>query len=196
MSYTFAKIRNKGKENDKGHWYLLADSINTIKEHFNTYGKSYFKEGVADYFRYLSIGSVGHYEHRFPYIVEITAQKPENQGLPWVIVATKVENLMLQTEIGLFNKGVKFYLNKEMVSLVDNSTLEVIETVIKEKLVYPDDEEMSLDDVRYIQWDNGTHWYAKIGKFDVVDKDNNQKWNTKKEAQEATKWFIENFDKL
>lgn len=196
MSYTFAKIRNKGKENDKGHWYLLADSINTIKEHFNTYGKSYFKEGVADYFRYLSIGGVGHYEHRFPYIVEITAQKPENQGLPWVIVATKVENLIYQAEINLFNKGVKFYLNKEMVSLVDNSTLEVIETVIKEKLVYPDDEKMSLDDVRYIQWDNGTHWYAKVGKFDVVDKDNNQKWNTKKEAQEATKWFIENFDKL
>ena len=43
MSYTFAKIRNKGKENDNGHWYLLADSINTIKEHFNTYGKSYFQ---------------------------------------------------------------------------------------------------------------------------------------------------------
>lgn len=78
MSYTFAKIRNKGKETDKGYWYLLADSINTIKEHFNTYGKSYFKEGVADYFRYLSIDGVGHYEHRFPYIVEITAQKPEN----------------------------------------------------------------------------------------------------------------------
>lgn len=196
MSYTFAKIRNKGKENDKGYWYLLADSINTIKEHFNTYGKSYFKEGVADYFRYLSIDGVGHYEHRFPYIVEITAQKPENQGLPWVIVATKVENLIYQAEINLFNKGVKFYLNKEMVSLVDNSTLEVIETVIKEKLVYPDDEKMSLDDVRYIQWDNGTHWYAKIGKFDVIDENKNQKWLTKEEARCAANWFIENFDNL
>lgn len=55
---------------------------------------------------------------------------------------------------------------------------------------------MIIKDTRYIQWDNGIHWYVKIGKFDVVDKDNNQKWNTKKEAQEATKWFIENFDNL
>lgn len=55
---------------------------------------------------------------------------------------------------------------------------------------------MIIKDARYIQWDNGIHWYVKVGKFDVVDKDNNQKWNTKKEAQEATKWFIKNFDNL
>ena len=127
-------------------------------------------------------------------IVEITAQKPENQGLPWVVVATKVENLMLQSRIELFNKGTKFYLNKEMVVLVDSPILEITNMIIKDTMVYPDDEEMTVKDARYIQWGNGIHWYAKVGKFDVVDKDNNQKWNTKKEAQEATKWFIANYN--
>lgn len=194
MSYTFAKIRNKGKENDKGYWYLLADSINTIKEHFNTYGKSYFKEGVNAYMDWCKKGKTVHYVHKFPYIVEVTAQLPENQGLPWVVVATKVENLMLQSRIELFNKGTKFYLNKEMVVLVDSPILEITNMIIKDTMVYPDDEEMTVKDARYIQWDNGIHWYAKVGKFDVVDKDNNQKWNTKKEAQEATKWFIANYN--
>ena len=194
MSYTFAKIRNKGKENDKGYWYLLADSINTIKEHFNTYGKSYFKEGVNAYMDWCKKGKTGHYVHKFPYIVEVTAQLTKNQGLPWVVVATKVENLMLQSRIELFNKGTKFYLNKEMVVLVDSPILEITNMIIKDTMVYPDDEEMTVKDARYIQWDNGIHWYAKVGKFDVVDKDNNQKWNTKKEAQEATKWFIANYN--
>ncbi len=39
---------------------------------------------------------------------------------------------------------------------------------------------------------NGNHWYAKIGKLDIKDKDNNMKWNTKAEAEAAAKWFIEN----
>ena len=112
------------------------------------------------------------------------------------VVATKVENTMLQSRIELFNKGTKFYLNKEMVVLVDSPILEITNVIVKGTMVYPDDEEMTVNDARYIQWDNGIHWYAKVGKFDVVDKDNNQKWNTKKEAQEATKWFIENFDNL
>lgn len=193
MAYTFVRIRNKINVNGKGSWYLLADSIDTIKEHFNTYGKTYFKDGVNDYLRWCNTGRIGHFDHHFPYVVEITAQKPENYGLPWFIVAAKVENLMYQTQTNLFNNGAKFYLNKEMVSLVDNPTIKIIETRIKEKMVYPDDEEMSLEDVRYIQWDNGTHWYAKVGKFDVVDKDNNQKWDTKEEAREAAKWFINNF---
>ena len=195
MSYTFLKIKEKNS-NKSGSWYLLGDSVDTIKEHFMTYGKSYFSEGVDAYIDWCKKGKIGHYDHKFPYIVEVTAQLPENQGLPWVVVATKVENSMLQSEIDLFNKGVGFYLNKEMVSLVDNSTLEIVETVIKEKLVYPDDEKMSLDDVRYIQWDNGTHWYAKIGKFDVIDENKNQKWLTKEEARCAANWFIENFDRL
>ena len=195
MSYTFLKIKEKNS-NKSGSWYLLGDSVDTIKEHFKTYGKSYFREGLDAYIDWCKKGKIGHYNHKFPYIVEVTAQLPENQGLPWVVVATKVENSMLQSEIDLFNKGVGFYLNKEMVSLVDNSTLEIVETVIKEKLVYPDDEKMSLDDVRYIQWDNGTHWYAKIGKFDVIDENKNQKWLTKEEARCAANWFIENFDRL
>lgn len=195
MSYTFAKIKEKNS-NKSGSWYLLGDSVDTIKEHFMTYGKSYFREGLDAYIDWCKKGKIGHYNHKFPYIVEVTAQLPENQGLPWVVVATKVENSMLQSEIDLFNKGVGFYLNKEMVSLVDNSTLEIVETVIKEKLVYPDDEKMSLDDVRYIQWDNGTHWYVKVGKFDVIDENKNQKWLTKEEARCAANWFIENFDRL
>lgn len=193
MGYTFVRIRNKNEENSKGSWYLLADSISTIYEHFNTYGKAYFKNGVDDYIAWISRGGIGHYKSTFARLIDVTSQL--RVGVPWIIVATEIENNMLQTRLNGYLKGEIQYLNKEMSVLIDNPLIEIIETVEKDKLVYPDDERMSIDDVRYIKWVGGKHWYAKVGRFDIVDKHNNQKWDTKEEAEEAAKWFIEENNK-
>lgn len=58
---------------------------------------------------------------------------------------------------------------------------------------YPDFKKPSLDDVRFIQWDGGKHWYAKVNKEDIVDEFGRQKWNTKDEAEKAAKWYIEKY---
>lgn len=42
---------------------------------------------------------------------------------------------------------------------------------------------------RFIQWDGGSHWYAKIGDEDIV-VDGKQKWDTKAEAQAAAKKYL------
>lgn len=49
--------------------------------------------------------------------------------------------------------------------------------------------------VRLISWKDGFHIYAKVGDADVVDEYGNQKWSTRKEAEDAAKWFIENSDR-
>lgn len=43
--------------------------------------------------------------------------------------------------------------------------------------------------LRIIQWPDGKHFYAKVGKTDVVF-DGVQKWDTKKEAETAGKKFL------
>lgn len=48
--------------------------------------------------------------------------------------------------------------------------------------------------VRLISWKDGFHIYAKVGNDDVVDEHGNQKWSTRKEAEDAAKWFIENIN--
>ena len=45
------------------------------------------------------------------------------------------------------------------------------------------------DDIRIIKWEGGKHFYAKIGKEDVVI-DNKQKWDTRGEAMECAKLFL------
>ena len=75
---------------------------------------------------------------------------------------------------------------------------EIVEERYEGTLVYPVETQVRLEDVRYMQWNmpdmniKGTHWYAKIGKTDIVDKDGNMKWDTKGEAEKAAEWFIYN----
>lgn len=42
---------------------------------------------------------------------------------------------------------------------------------------------------RFIQWPDGTHWYAKIGDEDIV-VDGKQKWDTKSEAEAAAVKYL------
>lgn len=54
-----------------------------------------------------------------------------------------------------------------------------------------DREEVLKDKIDIHRWPDGTHFYAKVGKLDVVDDDGNVKWNTYKKAMKAAKKFIE-----
>ena len=71
-----------------------------------------------------------------------------------------------------------------------NPYFEIVETYYNDKLEYPDFKKPTLDDVRFIQWNGGKHWYAKVNKEDVTDEFGRQKWNTKDEAEKAAKWYI------
>jgi len=45
---------------------------------------------------------------------------------------------------------------------------------------------------KIFQWRGGTHYYAKVGKIDIVDEHGEQKWDTFEAAQRAMDKFIEN----
>ena len=71
-----------------------------------------------------------------------------------------------------------------------NPYFEIVETYYSDKLEYSDFKKPTLDDVRFIQWNGGEHWYAKVNKEDITDEIGRQKWNTKGEAKKAAKWYI------
>ena len=43
--------------------------------------------------------------------------------------------------------------------------------------------------IKITQWSGGTHFYAKVGYYDVVDADGNQKWDTHEEAERQAEIF-------
>lgn len=188
--YKFMRIRSINDNKSNGIWFLYADSLTIIEEHFKLYGMDYFREGIQSYINHSN--KPGHFTNKFAYLISITSQTSDNKFLPWPLVAAKIENEMYQSRIKGYIKGIKQYLSKDMTVLIDNPSIEILETIEKDNIVYPDINKVNLSDVRYIRWNEGKHWYAKIDKLDIVDKYGNQKWNTRQEAEAAAKWYIEN----
>ena len=191
-NYTFVKIRNRNDKNSKGSWYLIADSLNVINEHWMKYCGSYIREGTKQFFKhiYKEKKICPHYTNGFGKTVQIYYDMMMCSPLEALVY---IENEALRSRIDGFAKGYIQYLTKEMTILMNNDeTQEIVEKVMKNKLVYPDEDNMVLEDVRFIKWEGGEHWYAKIGKIDIIDEYKNQKWNTKEEAENAAKWYIKN----
>ena len=96
----------------------------------------------------------------------------------------------------MFNRGDKIYLSDKMIHafIINNSnkdTCKIVEEkeVESKQMIYPTVSKPTIKDVRIFSWDNGVHYYAKIFNLDIV-WDNEQKWNTYAEAEEAAKEFI------
>lgn len=82
--------------------------------------------------------------------------------------------------------------------VVYNCLIEVVQyedECWKDSLEYPEPEVYTDKDIRYIQWKDGSHWYVKIGKYDVVDENGNQKWNTRNEAINAAYNYLKGLKK-
>lgn len=113
-------------------------------------------------------------------------------GMGLIPAANKLMKDIVDGRISCFEKGLRcFYPSDGMRCVCFDETCSVIcDEVYKNSLVFPDVERPSIEDVNFIVWNGGKHWYAKIGKMDVV-VNGEQKWNTKEEAINAAKSYID-----
>ena len=115
-------------------------------------------------------------------------------NMSWVMTANKLETELINTRLNMFDNERPLYLSNGLTSFVHNEfingTIKYQDECWKDTLEYPEPEHYTDKDIRYIQWKDGSHWYAKIGKYDVVDENGNQKWNTRNEAINAAYSFL------
>jgi hypothetical protein len=192
--YKFVKVEAiEPKENSKSIWYFSPSSVEQIKQHWQKYPASVIRDGsrkIAN--RIFNDGKLGtsHASNEFEDAVMRIHPFTENFLISDMV---QIENIAYNQRINDFERGRDIYLPKNMsVVTIDSRFFHITEEVYKDELTFPDEDKPCLEDVRYIQWDGGEHWYAKVGKLDVTDKYNHQKWNTKEQAQEAAQWFINN----
>lgn len=204
MDYRFVKIK-RGSEGN-GTWYFNPRTEEQVVEHFKNVVGPEIRDGVDDYIKgCIAVKDKSKPDGKWIYHAHPTtpwarAVEPYwhlNGGM-WIESSIKLENELYQQRVNSFRSGKDMYLDNGVVEtrLVDGD--EIVDEKFEEKLVYPEETHVRIEDVRYMQWNmpdlniKGTHWYAKIGKRDVVDKDGNMKWDTKEEAENAAKWFIFN----
>jgi len=201
--YHFVKIKRKGG-NENGCWYFHPQTEEQLIEHFKKVIGGEIKAGIDDWVKSShkiadSSKPEGYWiYHAHPVTPwsRVVTSLLEIEGGTFLDASVKLENQLLNQRVSTFRRGKDMYLDNGVVETRLLSDDEIVEERYEDNLIYPVETHVRLEDVRYMQWNmpdlniKGTHWYAKIGKTDIVDKDGNMKWDTKAEAEKAAEWFI------
>lgn len=183
--YHFVKFNNT--------WYLKPESIQDVVDHFNKICGREFREGFEDFRDNVKIRkdskgepylySINHSSSAWRNAVELCEMKIK--GLSWIEGASSLEKRTFEDRIKMYNKGYAIYFLDGMPYYCPKEHPIYEEEKWSETLQYP--YEYNYDEVRFIQWNGGRHWYAKIGSIDIVDRHGNQKWLDKSYAQKIAK---------
>jgi len=93
---------------------------------------------------------------------------------------------LMKGYFNIFLREGKFVVSPNMsFRNMDNSFI-ITEQIERKNLIFPISSEK---DIRIIKWNNGRHYYAKIGNQDVVWK-RKQKWDSYEEAFVCAKFYL------
>lgn len=119
--------------------------------------------------------------------------RTEFNGGSYVQKTAEIIDDIHYSRLNLIKKWGKIYINKNGGYFFPHKDLIVVDEFIItdkksiRKFKYP---EYSEKDIKLKQWKGGSHWYAKIGNYDVVDSDGNQKWDTYQESKKCANEFL------
>ena len=202
MEYEFVRFKNLATDEESHKWWFAPKTARQVMEHAEKFFKPTMQEGynsaahdaVEAIFKYGGI--MNHATNEVASSIEtITEIKGFNCSSPLALFDTANELLLtaIKGRLKDIDKGEAVYLEdgvRQFGYTSKNPYFEIVETYYSDKLEYPDFKKPTLDDVRFIQWNGGEHWYAKVNKEDITDEIGRQKWNTKGEAKKAAKWYI------
>lgn len=195
--YHFVKIRFC-REN-KSYWYLKPECPQDIVDHFNIIVNKDIAMGtyerVNNEFIYKSSKNDirreygKDYDSNWGVSVQILTNIFEND---WFDIANKLKDTTYLDRIKSFTKGTNMYLSNGLPIFIwpikNDGYCEIIEEKFENELIYPIEEHKHFADVVY-NCNGCSKWTAKIGNREIKDKDGNNWWYTKHEAEIAARWF-------
>lgn len=203
--YRFRKVKLPNW--NEGMWFLCPQHITDVLDHFNIIIKREIAAAAQEHVRDAIVTSSGEvrYPHPdTPFGVGVIVLA-DTFGIPWWEAAVKLENQTLQDRLNAYRDSefINIYLGDGITWFTEpkDMDIQILEEVFLDELVYPVKKIFDYSDVRYMKWDisgmniKGTHWYAKVGNMDVIDKDGKMKWNTEEEAHKAAEWFVDDYNR-
>lgn len=184
---------------NKSYWYLKPECPQDIIDHFNIIVNKDIAMGtyerVNNEFIYKSSkndikrGYGKDYDSNWGVSVQILTNIFEND---WFDIANKLKDTTYLDRIKSFTKGTNMYLANGLPIFIwpikNDGYCEIIEEKFENELIYPIEEHKHFSDVVYT-CNNCSKWTAKIGNREIKDKDGNNWWYTKHEAEIAARWF-------
>lgn len=188
MKYKFYKIKSK-KYNFGSWWAYVVDSKESL-EHILKTKSSHI---VGEYFKAKETLSKqnGHITRE----MSALAMACENGNSQSLLDDCRImDDVYLKpiVEMYISGKTLLFNYNGGYCFLYDD--LEITDTVESDIYKFPQTR-YTKEDIRVSQWANGVHWYAKVGKDDVLDNRGRQKWDSYDKAYSAAVEYIKGTQK-
>lgn len=160
--YTFVKFRDKTQ--GEFPWMMECSSLIHLFEHSEK-----FNGLIVEGFK-----SLVHGDKSSQHAVMINSIAKSNDCN--TIVASQIfDNRVFQSKLKSMTQFSKIYLREIGSYTIPSSDLIEIVRIEKPTMVYPD---KSLSDIKITRFEEGKHWYVKIGNMDVIDDDGTHKFNT------------------
>ena len=203
--YEFVRFKSLTTGEESHKWWFAAKTARQVMEHAEKFFKPTIQEGynsaahdaVEAIFKYGGI--MTHATNEVASSIEtITEIKGFKRSSPLALFDTANELLLtaINNRLKDIDNGNVVYVEdgiRQFGYTLKNPYFEIVEVYYSDKLEYPDFNKPTLNDVRFIQWDGGKHWYAKVNKEDITDEFGRQKWDSKREAEDAARWYIEKY---
>ena len=203
--YKFVRYEQKlGNITYKSDWMFVPQDLNDIEDFHRQYVLNIcnkeFEDCVKSVVKYGENPFCKNTEKRFfngnhaesVFQTGLTYQLQLNKdNKSWIELANDMVVQVYYNRVNSFSKGNTLMYKRD--GLVSTPLVEKIHNIFETKYVskieFPILERPTENDINIIRWPGGKHYYAKVGNYDVVVNDV-QKWNTKYEAREAAKTFI------
>jgi hypothetical protein len=170
--YKFVKVKNKRAPIlEYNNWYLLCDNIETLISHNEIIVDGEINDGIHEYLTKDN-------DYKTNFIKNIDKISKE-LGYSFLNNSSKLTGDLISNKVKLILLGYTLLLTSSLSYMLLDG-FEIIDTIEKDILDF-NLSKFTEDDIKITQWKFGDHYYAKIGKYDVVI-DNEQKWNTFEEA--------------
>lgn len=175
--YRFIKFKDISLPRLGEYDYMLyCDSVKTLTEHTEMYSEPTMLNGLKDYIAGLNDDSI------YTSAIKLNAKINETD------VVTAHANLLTKTffsKLKCINQRGHILLRECGSFMFLGKDHAIVDEIWSDKMIFPSGDYS----VRIIKWPNGSHYYAKVGTFDVVDEFGNQKWNTMSLAEEEANKF-------
>ena len=185
-TYKFAKPKlveiNGNKVDIEYSWMLVLESMEDLEDYTRYYQDPQIKEGLNEI---ITKDYAKHNTTSWGYIVETLSEIKQESFL---ISSAILENEVFRLKAKLIRDFGRIYVNTNGGCFPHSKSLVILDEKPQKGLIWPTDN-LTIKDADIKKWPNGTHWYAKIGKMDVVVK-GQQKWDTYAEARSACVSYI------
>ena len=165
-------------------WYFVCDKEVDVYYFFEKYYAPIIHDGVARYMR-------GDYNTYWGNTILRLTESPKYRHMTACTLSSTFENEMYANKCDSVKNGeIQLFNKNDMRYFTLNSNVKIIQEKYADNLTFPDEQKYDINDIVIKRWDNGIHYYAKIGKYDIISHVGQVKYNSYSDAHaECLKWL-------